>query len=136
MNWRSARARRFRDLVRAHLDGIDDPDAGAIALARSAALASLKVESLQARILSDEDVDDAMFARLCDSHGRALRRLAMLKATAQAKQAKAQPPAQGASSAASTLAAYLTAMKAREQAKRAQRGSPGAATGGAKPSEG
>jgi hypothetical protein len=86
----SSKARRFRDLVRAHLDGIEAPDAGAIATARAAALTTLRIEALQATIINGEDIDDARFSSLTEALGRSLRALSALKEKAQAKQAKAQ----------------------------------------------
>ena len=65
----SSTARRFRDLLRDALAGIDDPDQGAIALARAAALASLRIERLQSRIIGDEDIDDLRFAKLTAALG-------------------------------------------------------------------
>jgi hypothetical protein len=87
----SARARRFRDLIRDALAGIEAPDQGVISLARSVALASLRIEALQARIVSDEGVDDnadMRFVRLTLALGRVLRQLAALKP----KKAQPQPP--------------------------------------------
>jgi hypothetical protein len=90
---RSSKARRFRDLVRAHLDGLDDPDQGTIATARAAALTTLRIEALQATIINGEDIDDGMFSGLTEALGRSLRALSALKEKAQAKQAKAKPAA-------------------------------------------
>jgi hypothetical protein len=112
VNGHSAKARRFRDLIRAHLDGLADPDQGAISLARNAALASIRIESLQARIIANEDIDDAKFVRLTLGLGRALRQLNALK---QQQQARAQPPAGSApGSALNRLLAEMTEPGAHE----------------------
>jgi hypothetical protein len=101
----SSTARRFRDLIRDALAGLADPDQAAISLARSAALVSIRIESLQSKIITDEEVDDIKFVRLTDGLGRALRKLDALKQ--QQAQAQAQAQARPSGVPGSGLAAFL-----------------------------
>jgi hypothetical protein len=77
---RSSQARRFRDLVRAALAGIENPDQAAINIARSIALASVRLDAIQARTFTDGDVDDLRLVRLAGIVSRGQAKLAVMKA--------------------------------------------------------
>jgi hypothetical protein len=78
---RSSQARRFRDIVRAALDGVE-PTQAAVALARSCALASLRLDAIQAQIFGDGDVDDLKLVRLAGVVARSQAALAAMKGKA------------------------------------------------------
>jgi hypothetical protein len=63
-----------------HLGGIDEPDEAAIALAKTAALASMRLERIEEREIKGEPVDDERFSITVGLLGRSLRALAALKA--------------------------------------------------------
>jgi hypothetical protein len=72
MDPRGAEARRFRDIVRASLDGIAELDHAAVSLARASALATLR--------LDNGDVDDFNLVRLAGVIARSQQALAAMKA--------------------------------------------------------
>jgi hypothetical protein len=90
VNYRSSMARRFRDLARAYVAGIWAPDEPTLALARSAALAAMRLEQLQASVIGNEEVDDLKFVRLSGSLSRTLAALRALKARQQPSIARGQ----------------------------------------------
>jgi hypothetical protein len=101
-NGRSAKGRRFNDLMSEHLANIPDPDAGAIALARTVSLTTIKIEQMQAAIVNSEDIDDLKFVRLTGALSRSLTALRLLKEKAQPA-----PSASDPSQACSALQAHI-----------------------------
>jgi hypothetical protein len=79
VNPRSSTARRFRDLARAYIADIENVTEPVLALARSAALAAMRLEKMQTQVISDEDVDDLKFVRLSGALSRSLQALNALK---------------------------------------------------------
>jgi hypothetical protein len=101
-----AKARRFRDLIRAYTAGIETLDQPVLMLAKSAALASLRIERLQAQVVGDQDVDDGKLVRLTGVLGRTLSALRAMKPMAQDEHR------------ADSLEAHMAQIVARREAKR------------------
>jgi hypothetical protein len=108
---RSSAARRLDDLMRDYLAGIE-PTEAELGLARSAALAAVRIERLEVREMQGLDIDDERLVRLMGAHSRALVALRGLKAKAQ--------PRPGALSASDALARHLAAIVAARPARKAE----------------
>jgi hypothetical protein len=81
---RSAMSRRFEDLTTAYLGGLDEPlDEGTLALARSAAMTTMRLERIEARAIEEQEIDDERLVRLAGFLGRTLTALNALKAKAR-----------------------------------------------------
>jgi hypothetical protein len=88
-------ARRFRDLVRSALDGFENPDQAAINIARSIALASVRLDQIQAQMFGDGEVDDMRLARLAGIVSRGQQRLKEMRAPSSAPAAAEAAAADG-----------------------------------------
>jgi hypothetical protein len=80
----SSQARRYRDLVRSALADFEKPDQAAINIARSIALASLRLDQIQAQIFTDGEVDDERLVRLAGIVARSQHALAAMREKAAA----------------------------------------------------
>jgi hypothetical protein len=104
---RSATSRRFEDLTTAHLAGLGAPlDEGTLALARSAAMTTMRLERIEARAIEGQEIDDERLVRLAGVLARTLAALNSLKS-------KERP----SSDARSDLARHLEKMAERKKAR-------------------
>jgi hypothetical protein len=103
MDGRSLEGRRLTELVEAYTAGIEPLDEPTMAIARGAALMSLKLERFEERTTRGEDIDTDRLQRLSNALNRAILALSRLK-QAQTAQATEQP----------TLAQHVAALAARK----------------------
>jgi hypothetical protein len=80
---RSPAAYRLAALIAAHLEGIDEPGEEALALAKAAAVATVRLDKIEAAEVKGEEVNDEVFVRVAGQLGRSLRALADLRAKQQ-----------------------------------------------------
>jgi hypothetical protein len=103
---RSSDARRLEDLTASFLREFEAPSEAAIAIARSAGLARLRIERIEAREMAGKEIDDERLVRLMGAVNRSVQALAALKP-------KGEPRRDGAE----TLVEHLERM-ARRKAER------------------
>lgn len=103
------RVRRLEDLMRNYLADFPEPDEAALGLARTAAIASMKVERYEAMEVKGETVDDELFVRVAGQLSRSLTALRLLKP--KSRPASEQPKR------SSSLQLHLEAMARRRDEK-------------------
>ena len=80
---RGAQARRLTDLTTAFLRDFSEPDEAAVMLARTAALASMRLEVIETKAVTGQEINDLALVRLGGQLARALAALRALKPKAQ-----------------------------------------------------
>jgi hypothetical protein len=90
---RGSQARRIFDLMRDYL-GRDVPDEAALALARAAALTTVRIERLEEREVKGLEIDDERLVRLSGSLARTLTALRALKTKPQSGPSDSVSPLQ------------------------------------------
>jgi hypothetical protein len=76
---RSSEARRLEDLTAAYLAEFEAPGEAAISIARAAALASLRIERIEAAEMAGRPIDDERLVRLIGALNRSIQALASLR---------------------------------------------------------
>jgi hypothetical protein len=76
---RASHARRLSDLEASYLRDFEAPSEAAVAIARGAALASLRIERIEAREMAGKEVDDERLVRLMGAVNRSVQALAALR---------------------------------------------------------
>jgi hypothetical protein len=123
---RNTTARRIDDLMRDLLVDLE-PTEAALGLARSAALAAVRIERCEEREVKGLEIDDERLVRLMGAHTRALAALGTLRAKGRLVSDQERHPG----TARAAFVAHLQKMAA-EKSRRAA--SQGATSEGGKPS--
>jgi hypothetical protein len=103
---RASHARRLSDLEASYLCDFEAPSEAAVAIARGAALASLRIERIEAREMAGQEIDDERLVRLMGAINRSVQALAALR-----------PKQLSGSKRTDDLDAHLAAIAARKQRK-------------------